>query len=410
MVDMYEELIKTALQKGFITEDDETWAYNTLLNEPRIEALVPRPSEVIRKFKDLYMQSPEAATNWYYQFSQDTNYIQIEAVKKNKKWISKTEYGDMQITVNLSKPEKDPRDIAKAVSLETGGDYPKCLLCREAEGFRGRPGYPDRTSHRLIPINLSGDSFFFQYSPYVYYNEHCIVLDREHAPMKISRRTPERLFSFLEQFPHYFIGSNADLPIVGGSLLSHEHFQGGRHEFPIDNAQIIREIKFKDYPDVAGGILKWPVSVLRLKSKEYTHLIDIMEELLKGWRNYSNETLGIISHSDGVLHNTITPIARKRGMYELDLAFRCNITSDEHPLGVFHPHADCHHIKKENIGLIEVMGLAILPARLVNEYDIDSDRDRNYIAGVFEKVLEHCGVFKQNDISEFESFIYSAVM
>ncbi len=340
-----------------------------LLDTRLMGVLTPRPSAVIGRFNALYAEDPESATDWYYRFSCDTDYIRRYRIAKDLKWKAATEYGELDITINLSKPEKDPRAIAAARSAKPSG-YPKCQLCREAEGYAGRADYPARENHRILPIKLAGEDWFLQYSPYVYYNEHCIALCSEHRPMKIDRAAFCRLLDFVTLFPHYFIGSNADLPIVGGSILSHDHFQGGRYEFAMARAEIERELRFPGFDDVAAGIVRWPMSVIRLRAADSGRLVDLAEKILDAWRAYSDPEVSIFAETDGEPHNTITPIARRRGGdYELDLVLRNNLTTGEHPLGLFHPHAELHHIKKENIGLIEVMGLAVLPARLKHELE-----------------------------------------
>ncbi len=329
--------------------------------------LTPMPREVIAGFRQRYARSPREATDWYYRLSQATDYIRTYRVAKDIRWKYASEYGDMDITINLSKPEKDPRAIAAAKNAPQSG-YPKCLLCPENEGYAGRMNHPARQNHRIIPLEIGGEKWFLQYSPYVYYNEHCIAFNANHTPMAINRAAFEKLLEFVTVFPHYFIGSNADLPIVGGSILSHEHFQGGHYTFAMENAKTEQEVIFHGFEDIHGEIVKWPLSVLRIRGNDPKRLGELAEKILNVWRDYSDERVGILAHSQGEPHNTITPIARRRGEeYELDLVLRCNITTDEHPLGVFHPHADKHHIKKENIGLIEVLGLAILPARLKQE-------------------------------------------
>ena len=330
-------------------------------------AVTPMPREIIRTFREKYAVSPEAATDWYYKLSCDTDYIRRYRIKKDMRWKYESEYGAMDITINLSKPEKDPKAIAAAKNAPQTA-YPKCQLCRENEGYAGRMNHPARANHRIIPITVGGKDWFLQYSPYVYYNEHCIVFNAEHVPMKIDRAAFEKLLDFVTLFPHYFVGSNADLPIVGGSILSHEHFQGGHYTFAMEKAPVEKEVSFNGFEDIKAGIVKWPMSVIRLDGKAPKRLAELAEKILNCWRGYSDESVGVIAFSDGEPHNTITPIARRRGEdYELDLVLRCNITTEEHPLGVFHPHADKHHIKKENIGLIEVMGLAVLPSRLKGE-------------------------------------------
>ena len=330
-------------------------------------AVTPMPREVIRTFREKYAQSPEAATDWYYRFSCDTDYIRRYRIKKDMRWKYDSEYGQMDITINLSKPEKDPKAIAAAKNAPQTA-YPKCQLCRENEGYAGRMNHPARANHRIIPITIGGRDWYLQYSPYVYYNEHCIVFNAEHVPMKIDRAAFEKLLDFVKAFPHYFMGSNADLPIVGGSILSHEHFQGGHYTFAMETAPVEKELSFRGFEDVQAGIVKWPMSVIRLDGTDPRRIAELADRILTAWRGYSDESVGVVAFSDGEPHNTITPIARRRGeAFELDLVLRCNITTPEHPLGVFHPHADKHHIKKENIGLIEVMGLAVLPSRLKGE-------------------------------------------
>lgn len=330
-------------------------------------AVTPMPREVVRTFEEKYAVSPAEATDWYYQFSCDTDYIRRYRIAKDMRWKFASDYGEMDITINLSKPEKDPKAIAAAKNAPQTA-YPKCQLCRENEGYAGRMNHPARANHRIIPIRVSGEDWCLQYSPYVYYNEHCIVFNSKHVPMKIDRSAFEKLLDFVKAFPHYFVGSNADLPIVGGSILSHEHFQGGHYRFAMESAGLETEITFRGHEDIHAGIVKWPMSVIRLDGKDPVRLAQLADKILICWRGYSDEAVGVVSFSDGEPHNTITPIARRRGeLYELDLVLRCNITTPEHPLGVFHPHADKHHIKKENIGLIEVMGLAVLPSRLKQE-------------------------------------------
>ena len=330
-------------------------------------ALTPMPREVIRTFREKYADDPVKATDWYYKFSGDTDYIRRYRIAKDMRWKYTSEYGELDITINLSKPEKDPMEVA-AIKYAPQTDYPKCLLCRENEGYYGRVNHPNRANLRIIPLTLGEESWCMQYSPYVYYNEHCIVFNESHTPMVIEGRVFERLLDFVGQFPHYFVGSNADLPIVGGSILSHEHFQGGHYTFAMEAASLERELTFRGFEDVQAGIVKWPMSVIRLTGKDPQRIAALADKILLAWRGYTDESVGIIAFSNGEPHNTITPIARRRGAdFELDLVLRCNITTEEHPLGVFHPHADKHHIKKENIGLIEAMGLAVLPSRLKQE-------------------------------------------
>ena len=330
-------------------------------------AITPMPREIIRTFREKYAENPVAATDWYYKLSCDTDYIRRYRIKKDMRWKYASEYGELDITINLSKPEKDPKAIAAAKNAPQTA-YPKCQLCRENEGYAGRMNHPARANHRIIPIEVCGADWCLQYSPYVYYNEHCIVFNSQHIPMKIDRSAFEKLLDFVRVFPHYFVGSNADLPIVGGSILSHEHFQGGHYRFAMESAGIEKEVSFKGYEDIHAGIVKWPMNVIRLNGKDPARIAELADKILRSWRGYTDESVSIIAFSDGEPHNTITPIARRRSdHYELDLVLRCNITTEEHPLGVFHPHADKHHIKKENIGLIEVMGLAVLPSRLKAE-------------------------------------------
>ncbi len=364
------ELLDYAVEKGLI---EDSVVYRDLFDTRLMNCLVPRPSQVIKTFKEKYAASPEEATNYYYKLSRDSDYIRRYRVCKDMKWVTKTEYGDIDITINLSKPEKDPKAIAAAKLAKQSG-YPKCQLCRENEGYAGRTNHPARENHRIIPITINGGQWGFQYSPYVYYNEHCIVFNGQHVPMKVERATFVKLFDFIKLFPHYFIGSNADLPIVGGSILSHDHFQGGNYEFAMAKAPVEREFTVKGYEDVKAGIVKWPLSVIRLSCTDEKRIIDLADHILKAWRGYTDEEAYAFAETDGEPHNTITPIARKRGdMYELDLALRNNITTPECPFGLYHPHNELHHIKKENIGLIEVMGLAVLPSRLKEEMEILSD-------------------------------------
>lgn len=355
-----------AYANGIMKED--SIVYRDLFDTKIMSVLTARPSEVIAKFRGLYEnESAEAATDYFYKFSCDTNYIRRYRIKKDLKWTADTQFGDLDITVNLSKPEKDPKAIAAAKLAKQSG-YPKCQLCKENEGYAGRVDHPARQNHRIIPITINNSDWYFQYSPYVYYNEHCIVFNAQHTPMKIERATFGKLLDFVEQFPHYFVGSNADLPIVGGSILSHDHFQGGHYEFAMAKAPVEKEISFQGFEDVTAGIVKWPMSVIRISAEQKERLVELADKILLKWRGYTDEAAFVFAKTDGEPHNTITPIARKRGgRYELDLVLRNNITTEEHPLGVYHPHAKLHHIKKENIGLIEVMGLAVLPARLKDE-------------------------------------------
>ena len=358
------ELLDDACARGIL---EDSVVYRDLFDTKLMNCLMPRPSEVAQEFWKHYENSPEEATEYYYKLSQDSDYIRRYRIRKDMKWTAKTRYGDLDITVNLSKPEKDPKAIAAAKLAKQSG-YPKCQLCMENVGYAGRTNHPARNNHRVIPITVNGSEWGFQYSPYVYYNEHCIVFNGEHVPMKIERATFVKLFDFIKLFPHYFLGSNADLPIVGGSILSHDHFQGGHYTFAMAKAPIERHFTLEGFPDVEAGIVFWPMSVLRLRCKDSDRLVELGDRVLAAWRGYSDEAAFIIAETDGEPHNTITPIARKVGdTYELDLVLRNNITTEEFPLGVYHPHQELHHIKKENIGLIEVMGLAVLPSRLKTE-------------------------------------------
>ena len=413
---------------------DDSITEKDLFDSRLMGLLTPRPSDVIGKFRTLYAEDPKKATEYYYDLSRATDYIRTYRVVKDLKWKSATEYGELDITVNLSKPEKDPKAIAAAGKAKASG-YPKCLLCREAEGYAGRIDYPGRANHRLIPLELNGENFFLQYSPYVYYNEHCIVLNSRHVPMKINKAAFLKLLDFVDLFPHYFLGSNADLPIVGGSILSHDHFQGGHYTFAMAKAEIETPLSFPGFEDVKAGIVKWPMSVIRLRCADKLRVAELADKILTAWRGYSDPSVTIFAETDGEPHNTITPIARRRdGDFEMDLVLRNNLTTEEYPLGLYHPHQELHHIKKENIGLIEVMGLAVLPARLKAELkeleelivsggDITSSETcakhapwveelkarytftpentegilRQEVGVVFMKVLEHAGVFKRDD-------------
>ena len=373
MEEILQGLLEDAVARGVCADDITS---RDLFDTKLMGILTPPPREVRSKFAALYEKSPEAATEWYYRFSQDTDYIRRYRVQKDMRWKAATEYGNLDITINLSKPEKDPKAIAAAKAAPQS-DYPKCLLCPENEGYAGRMNHPARQNHRIIPMELAGENWNLQYSPYVYYTEHCIAFNSQHTPMVINKATLQKLLDFVTKFPHYFIGSNADLPIVGGSILSHEHFQGGHFSFPMERAPIEKKISFKGYEDVTAGIVKWPMSVIRLTCPDKDRLCDLATKILLRWRIYTDKAAFILAKSGGEPHNTITPIARRRGeAYELDLVLRNNITTEEHPLGVYHPHAELHHIKKENIGLIEVMGLAVLPARLKQE-----------LAGIEEAIL-----------------------
>ena len=365
------EMMTYAHEKGIMPEDDIV--HRDLFDTKIMGLLTPKPSQVIAKFRELYAVSPKEATDYYYKFSQDTDYIRRYRIAKDMKWLAETEYGNLDITINLSKPEKDPKAIAAAKLAKQSG-YPKCLLCKENVGYRGRVNHPARQNHRIMPVMIQNSDWNMQYSPYVYYNEHCIVFNGEHIPMKIEHGTFCKLLDFVEQFPHYFVGSNADLPIVGGSILSHDHFQGGNYEFAMDRAEIEEAFTVKGFEEVEAGIVKWPMSVIRLRCEDREKLTGLSDLVLEKWRSYTDEEAFVFAETDGEPHNTITPIAHfKDGKYQLDLVLRNNITTEEHPLGVYHPHAELHHIKKENIGLIEVLGLAILPSRLKTEIELLKD-------------------------------------
>ncbi len=437
--DILAGLIDDAVARGVCADNITA---RDLFDTKLMGVLTPLPREVRAKFAALYAESPQKATDWYYTFSQDTDYIRRYRIKKDLRWKTETEYGALDITINLSKPEKDPKAIAAAKSAPQSG-YPKCQLCPENEGYAGRMNHPARENHRIIPITVAGADWYLQYSPYVYYNEHCIVFNSCHTPMVIDKAAFSKLLDFVTLFPHYFVGSNADLPIVGGSILSHEHFQGGHYSFPMELSPVERDVTFTGFEDVKAGIVKWPMSVIRLDSPDKARLCDLADKILKAWRGYTDEAAFIFAETDGVPHSTITPIARRRdGNYELDLVLRNNITTAEHPLGVYHPHAELHHIKKENIGLIEVMGLAVLPARLKGElaelekailsgspltgelekhapwveelktrYTFTAENTasilREEVGQVFAKVLEHAGVYGRNEAGQaaFQRFI-----
>lgn len=360
------ELLDEACSRGII---ENSVVYRDLFDTKMMNCLMPRPAQVQETFRKKYEETPEAATDYYYKLSQDSDYIRRYRVKKDWKWTVDSPYGEIDITINLSKPEKDPKAIAAAKNAKASS-YPKCLLCVENEGYAGRVNHPARENHRIMPITVNDSAWGFQYSPYVYYNEHCIVFNGKHTPMKIEKETFMKLFDFVKLFPHYFLGSNADLPIVGGSILSHDHFQGGHYTFAMAKAPIEKHFEVKGFEDVESGIVKWPLSVIRLRSKDEKRLIELGTHILNAWRGYTDEEAFVFAETDGEPHNTITPIARKVGeIYELDLTLRNNITTEEHPLGLYHPHAEYHNIKKENIGLIEVMGLAVLPSRLKQELE-----------------------------------------
>ena len=430
--DILAGLLSDAVSRGVI-EDNIT--AKDLFDTKLMGVLTPLPREVRAKFAALYAEDPQKATDWYYTLSQDTDYIRRYRIKKDLRWKTATEYGDLDITINLSKPEKDPKAIAAAKAAPQSG-YPKCQLCPENEGYAGRMNHPARENHRIVPITVAGANWYLQYSPYVYYNEHCIVFNAKHTPMVIDKSAFSKLLDFVTLFPHYFVGSNADLPIVGGSILSHEHFQGGHYSFPMELSPVEREIRFAGYEDIKAGIVKWPMSVIRLDGADKARLADLADKILRAWRGYTDADAFIFAETDGVPHSTITPIARRRGSdYELDLVLRNNITTKEHPLGVYHPHAELHHIKKENIGLIEVMGLAVLPARLKGELQgleeailagkpLTGDLEkhaawveelkarhtftpenttailREEVGKVFAKVLEHAGVYGRNEAGQ----------
>ena len=423
--DILAGLLDDAVARGVC---DDNITARDLFDTKLMGVLTPLPREVRAKFAALYAAGPQKATDWYYTLSQDTDYIRRYRIKKDLRWKTKTDYGDLDITINLSKPEKDPKAIAAAKSAPQSG-YPKCQLCPENEGYAGRMNHPARENHRIVPITVAGANWFLQYSPYVYYNEHCIVFNASHTPMVIDKSAFAKLLDFVTLFPHYFVGSNADLPIVGGSILSHEHFQGGHYAFPMELSPVEKELTFQGFEDVKAGIVKWPMSVIRLDGPDKDRLVELADKILTAWRGYTDEAAFIFAETDGVPHSTITPIARRRGSdYELDLVLRNNITTEEHPLGVYHPHAELHHIKKENIGLIEVMGLAVLPARLKGElaaleeailagapltgelekhapwveelktrYTFTAENTtailREEVGQVFAKVLEHAGVY-----------------
>ena len=425
-------LLDDAHARGVLAEN--SIVYRDIFDSAIMGRLTPRPAQVREKFAALYKESPRKATDWYYRFSQDTNYIRRDRIAKDMKWVTQTEYGALDITINLSKPEKDPRAIAAARDLPAS-DYPRCQLCLENEGYAGRVNHPARQTHRVVPITINGADWYLQYSPYVYYNEHCICFNRAHVPMRIDRACFLKLLDFVRQFPHYFVGSNADLPIVGGSILAHDHFQGGRYTFAMERAPIETPFTFPGFADVEAGIVKWPMSVVRVAGDQPERLAELADRILTAWRGYTDGRARIFAETGGEPHNTITPIARRRGeKYELDLVLRNNLTTPEHPLGLYHPHAELHHIKKENIGLIEVMGLAVLPARLKDELsavaealvsgaDLRADERTAKHAGwaeefkknytitpdnameivkhetglVFAKVLEHAGVYARDE-------------
>ena len=364
--DILKGLLDIAVDKGLI---EDSIVNRDLFDTRLMNAITPRPGEVIRKYQELFARSPKDATDWFYKFCGDSDYIRRYRAKKDVKWTVDTDFGVLDITINLAKPEKDPKAIAAAAKMAQSS-YPKCQLCVENMGYAGRLNHPARQTLRIMPITINGSEWGFQYSPYGYYNEHCILLNGEHVPMAINEDCFKKMFDFISQYPHYMIGSNADLPIVGGSILSHDHYQGGNYEFAMAKAPIEKAFKFKGFEDVEAGIVKWPMSVIRLRCADHKRLTQLSSKILAAWRAYTDEAAFVFAETDGVPHNTITPIARKKGdSFEIDLVLRNNITTDEHPMGVYHPHKQYHHIKKENIGLIEVMGLAILPSRLVSELE-----------------------------------------
>lgn len=439
-----ENILDWAFENGVL--ETNTTVYRDILDTEIMNCLMPRPSEVIEKYNALYSTNKKSATDYYYHLSKASNYIRLDRIKKDVLWLAPTKYGDIIVTINLSKPEKDPKDVAAARNMPSTS-YPKCLLCKENVGFKGNVSLPARGNHRTVPLELNGENWFMQYSPYVYYNEHCIFFKKEHSPMAVNRKSFERLLEIITLLPHYFVGSNSDLPIVGGSILTHDHFQGGCAEFPMANADVYKDVSFKGYDNVEAGLVNWPMSVIRLKSKDKSCMVDLADKILTNWRAYSDETVGIFAHTGDTPHNTITPISRFRnGMFELDLVLRNNRTDDEHPDGIFHAHQQYHHIKKEGIGLIEVMGLAILPARLKEElkqveyYLLNQDKEQELfdneklaihkdwylglkeenvtaenvetivqqsVGKTFSEILENAGVYKRN--SEGESAFLSFV-
>ena len=444
LADILADMCRFAYENGII--EDDTVTTTDLFDTKIMGLLTTMPSTVRRIFKEIYNISSKLATDYYYNFSKRVNYIRTDRIAKDEKWVTQTEYGPIDITINLSKPEKDPRDIAKAGKAKSFG-YPSCLLCMENEGYAGHFSHPARQNLRVIPISLDGEDYFLQYSPYVYYNEHCIIFNKEHKPMRIDKAVFKKLLEFVKLFPHYTAGSNADLPIVGGSILSHDHFQGGGYVFAMAKAPYDRNFVLPGYEDLTAGIVKWPMSVIRIQGKDIDRIVEASDHILSAWRGYTDEDAFIFAETEGIPHNTITPIARMRGdLYEIDLVLRNNITTEESPWGVYHPSADLHHIKKENIGLIEVMGLAVLPARLkkemavleeyildkkdirgdeelskhadwvdswIGDYDINAENIhtivQDEISKVFVKVLECAGVYKRTREGQeaFERFVKS---
>lgn len=435
--EVLEPMLDWAFENGLL--ESNTPVYRDLLDTEIMACLMPRPSEIIKEFNSLYANDKKAATDWYYHVSKASNYIRQDRIAKDMLWKTKTKYGDIVITINLSKPEKDPKAIAAARNMPQSA-YPKCQLCKENEGYKGTLSHPARGNHRIIPLDLNDERWFLQYSPYVYYNEHCIFFKGAHDPMAVNRKSFERLLEIVTLLPHYFVGSNADLPIVGGSILTHDHFQGGCAEFPMAEAKIYKEVKFSGFDDIEAGLVDWPMSVIRIKGTDKARLVELADKILTKWRAYTDESADIYAFTGNTPHNTITPISRFRdGKFELDLVLRNNRTSDEHPLGIFHPHAQYHHIKKENIGLIEVMGLAILPARLKTElkqveyYLLNQDKEAELFADealsahgewynelkklnptednveqiihdsvgvIFSEILENAGVYKRTEDGE----------
>lgn len=446
LADILDGILEWAAENGVLESNTST--YRDLLDTEIMACLMPRPSEVINKYNELYAEDKKKATDYYYNLSKASNYIRVDRIKKDVLWKTKTKYGELIITINLSKPEKEPKAIAAAKNMPSS-KYPKCLLCKENEGYKGTLSHPARGNHRIIPMTVDGEKWFMQYSPYVYYNEHCIFFKGEHTPMAVNRKSFKRLLELVTLLPHYFVGSNADLPIVGGSILAHDHFQGGCAQFPMAEAPIYKKVSFKGYEDIEAGLVDWPMSVIRLASTDKEKMVDLADKILCRWRAYSDESVGIYAFSGETPHNTITPIARFRnGKFELDLVLRNNRTDDEHPLGIFHPHNQYHNIKKENIGLIEVMGLAIFPSRLKEElkrieyYLLNQDKEeelfnddalkvhadwyktlkeknptaenveqivRDSVGDVFAHILENAGVYKRDEIGEnaFLAFVES---
>ncbi len=390
------DILDYAVEQGKL--EINTTTYRDILSADIMDVFTPIPSSLYDTFFSKYNESPKEATDYFYALSKANNYIMTERINKNIIWKTKTEkYGDIDLTINLSKPEKDPKEITLAKLSKQSG-YPKCLLCKENMGFEGTATHPPRANHRIIPVKLGEEQWYFQYSPYGYFNEHCILFHGEHEPMKITRRTFERLITFVEQYPHYFMGSNAGLPIVGGSILTHDHYQGGNYEFPMAKCGFRFETTFEGFEDIKAGVVDWALSTIRLIGKDKDRVVELADRINKAWQEFTDEENDVYAYTDAP-HNAITPIARKRnGVFEFDLILRNNRTSDEHPYGIFHAHEEYHHIKKENIGLIEAMGLAVLPPRLTTQFGELNDSIKEDIGNVFEKILENCAVFKNNDI------------